>query len=257
MKGFRTSCSFSSPELFLSQGSPISCIPRRSGTSPATGISTRQCWRSCTAPSIGGASRPFVAAIPMTLGALVKPTGALGLPALWRPFQVGLPLIVLAMATLSYLPFAAAGTAVIGFLPRYLEEQGLTNGEGVFWLVLRLVPSRRRWRSGRLPRRGPDWPDRASEGRCPQTKEVRVCETLPRLPRDRQSLVDQRQGDFSASRFGLELGKQSVMRWCAHSIPFADVFLQRLPSPMAPDLWVAQAARALNSSGSGLSQRTA
>ena len=86
--------------------------------------------------AIGGASRPFVAAIPMTLGALVKPTGALGLPALWRPFQIGLPLFVLAMAALCYLPFAGAGTGVIGFLPRYLEEQGLTSGEGVFWLAL-------------------------------------------------------------------------------------------------------------------------
>jgi hypothetical protein len=40
------------------------------------------------------------------------------------------------MAALLYLPFAGAGTGVIGFLPRYLEEQGLTSGEGVFWLVL-------------------------------------------------------------------------------------------------------------------------
>ncbi len=86
--------------------------------------------------AIGGASRPFAAAIPMTLGALVKPTGALGLPALWRPVQVGLPLFVLAMAAALYLPFAAAGTGIIGFLPRYLEEQGLTSGEGVFWLAL-------------------------------------------------------------------------------------------------------------------------
>jgi hypothetical protein len=86
--------------------------------------------------AIGGASRPFVAAIPMTLGALVKPTGALGLPALWRPFQVGLPLFVLALAAPFYLPFAAAGTGVVGFLPRYLEEQGLTSGQGVFWLAL-------------------------------------------------------------------------------------------------------------------------
>jgi alpha-1,6-mannosyltransferase len=86
--------------------------------------------------AIGGANRPFVAAILMTLGALVKPAGALGLPALWRPFQVGLPLSVLAMAALCYLPFAGAGTGVIGFLPRYLEEQGLTSGEGVFWLAL-------------------------------------------------------------------------------------------------------------------------
>jgi len=85
---------------------------------------------------ICGAGRPFVAAIPMTLASLVKPTGSLGLPALWRPFQVALPLFVLAIAALSYLPFAWAGPGVIGFLPRYLKEQGLTSGEGVFWLAL-------------------------------------------------------------------------------------------------------------------------
>jgi alpha-1,6-mannosyltransferase len=86
--------------------------------------------------AIGGARRPFAAAIPMTLGALVKPTGALGLPALWRAYQVGLPLFVLTMAASLYLPFAAAGTGIVGFLPRYLDEQGLTSGEGVFWLAL-------------------------------------------------------------------------------------------------------------------------
>jgi hypothetical protein len=86
--------------------------------------------------AVGGAERPFVAAIPMTLGALVKPTGALGLPALWRPYQAGLPLFVVAMAAALYLPFAAARTGIVGFLPRYLEEQGLMSGEGVFWLAL-------------------------------------------------------------------------------------------------------------------------
>ena len=72
----------------------------------------------------------------MTLGALAKPTGALELPALWRPFQIVLALFVLGLAVLLYLPFAAAGTGVVGFLPRYLEEQGLSSGEGVFWLAL-------------------------------------------------------------------------------------------------------------------------
>jgi hypothetical protein len=53
-----------------------------------------------------------------------------------RRFQVALPLFVLALAALLYLPFAAAGTGVVGFLPRYLEEQGLSSGDGVFWLAL-------------------------------------------------------------------------------------------------------------------------
>ena len=36
----------------------------------------------------------------------------------------------------AHLPFATAGTGVVGFLPRYLEEQGLSSGAGVFWLAL-------------------------------------------------------------------------------------------------------------------------
>jgi hypothetical protein len=84
----------------------------------------------------GKSSRPYFTAVPMTLGALIKPTAAIGLPALWRPVEVALPLFVLALAALLYLPFAEAGTRVIGFLPRYLEEQGFTSGEGVFWLAL-------------------------------------------------------------------------------------------------------------------------
>ena len=69
----------------------------------------------------GEPNRPYRAATAMTLGALAKPTGALGLPALWRPFQIVLPLFVLGLAVLLYLPFAGAGTRVRRFpaaLPR-------------------------------------------------------------------------------------------------------------------------------------------
>ncbi len=83
----------------------------------------------------GGATRPIPAAMAMTLGALVKPTAALGLPALWRPVRVVLPLIVAAVAALCYLPFLGAGAGVFGFVPTYAHEQGLDTGEGVFWLA--------------------------------------------------------------------------------------------------------------------------
>ena len=43
---------------------------------------------------------------------------------------------MLALAALLYLPFAGAGLGIVGFLPRYLDEQGLTSGEGVFWLAV-------------------------------------------------------------------------------------------------------------------------
>ncbi len=85
----------------------------------------------------GGTARPTAAAAAMTLGALVKPTAALGLPALWRPWRVLLPLAVFGLAALCYLPFAlSAGAGVVGFLPSYAREQGLDTGGGVLPLAL-------------------------------------------------------------------------------------------------------------------------
>lgn len=85
----------------------------------------------------GGVRRPYRTAVAITLGTLVKPTAALALPALWRPWQVRMPLLVVAVAALCYLPFAlSAGTGVIGFLPSYAREQGLESGTGVFALAL-------------------------------------------------------------------------------------------------------------------------
>ncbi|UDL93102.1 glycosyltransferase 87 family protein [Lichenihabitans sp. PAMC28606] len=82
------------------------------------------------------AGRPALAALMLTLAALVKPTAALALPALWRPWQLFLPLAVLALAVCCYVPFLGAGSGILGFLPTYLHEQGLDTGQGVFWLAL-------------------------------------------------------------------------------------------------------------------------
>ncbi len=85
-------------------------------------------------------------ALALALGTLVKPLAALGLPALWRPFQVLLPLGVMATVMACYLPFASAGTGVLGFLPNYAHEQGLDNGEGILVLaVLKRIGLLRPW----------------------------------------------------------------------------------------------------------------
>ncbi len=86
---------------------------------------------------LDGVERPYRAAVAVTLGALVKPTAALALPALWRPWQVRLPMLVVTVAALCYLPFTlSAGTGVLGFLPSYAREQGLGSGTGIFALAL-------------------------------------------------------------------------------------------------------------------------
>lgn len=80
------------------------------------------------------ASRPYRAGALMALAALAKPYGALWLASVWKPFDLRLPVFVIVLAALCYLPFASAGTGIFGFLGIYLHEQGLDSGDG-FYLV--------------------------------------------------------------------------------------------------------------------------
>jgi alpha-1,6-mannosyltransferase len=77
--------------------------------------------------------RPLRAAAAITLGALAKPFAVLALPAIWRPWDWKLPLVVLAVASLCYAPYLSVGSGVLGFLTRgYLTEERFNTGE-VFW----------------------------------------------------------------------------------------------------------------------------
>ncbi|HET9299062.1 MAG TPA: glycosyltransferase 87 family protein, partial [Candidatus Polarisedimenticolaceae bacterium] len=55
-------------------------------------------------------------------------------PALWRPRDWRMPLAFLATVALGYLPYAGVGTAVLGFLPGYVREEGLLAGSPYFLL---------------------------------------------------------------------------------------------------------------------------
>jgi alpha-1,6-mannosyltransferase len=77
----------------------------------------------------------FLAAGLISLGALVKPTGALALPAIWRPMDLRMPALCAAIVVACYAPFLSAGAKVIGFLPNYVHEQGLDDGKGFFLLA--------------------------------------------------------------------------------------------------------------------------
>jgi hypothetical protein len=67
---------------------------------------------------------------------LTKYLPAVTLPAFWRPPDWRLPLAFAAAVVLLYLPYAAAGWQVLGFLPGYASEEGTQNGHGVFLLQL-------------------------------------------------------------------------------------------------------------------------
>jgi alpha-1,6-mannosyltransferase len=82
-------------------------------------------------------SRVLTAGALVTLGALIKPAALLALPVFWRPWNWRLPLVVIMTILFAYLPYLSVGTGVLGFLPGYLQEEGLTSGAGykLLWLV--------------------------------------------------------------------------------------------------------------------------
>jgi alpha-1,6-mannosyltransferase len=77
----------------------------------------------------------------LAAAALVKFFPAVIFPALYRRWDWKMPVAAAATVIVAYLPFIGAGSAVLGFLPGYLQEEGLQNGSGIFlWNILRSLP---------------------------------------------------------------------------------------------------------------------
>jgi hypothetical protein len=68
----------------------------------------------------------------LAAAALVKFFPAVLFPPLYRRWDWKMPLAAAATVVAAYLPFLGAGNAVLGFLPGYLEEEGLQSGAGFF-----------------------------------------------------------------------------------------------------------------------------
>ena len=76
----------------------------------------------------------------LAAAALVKFFPAVIFPALYRRWDWKMPAAAAATAVVAYLPFLGAGSAVFGFLPGYVSEEGLQNGSGFFlWNLLKIV----------------------------------------------------------------------------------------------------------------------
>jgi alpha-1,6-mannosyltransferase len=77
----------------------------------------------------------------IALGVLVKPYVAPALAPVWRPRDWKMPLVVIAIIALCYLPYLSAGWGVFGFLTKgYLTEEGVISGNDLWLLsVWRLV----------------------------------------------------------------------------------------------------------------------
>jgi len=85
--------------------------------------------------------RAMAGAALIALGVLVKPYIAPALAPVWRPWNWKMPLVVIAVIALSYIPYLSAGWGVLGFLTKgYLSEEGIISGDDLWILsIWRLV----------------------------------------------------------------------------------------------------------------------
>jgi alpha-1,6-mannosyltransferase len=85
--------------------------------------------------------RAMRGAVLIALGMLVKPYVAPALAPVWRPRDWKMPLVVIAIVALCYLPYLSVGWGVFGFLTKgYLAEEGVISGNDLWLLsVWRLV----------------------------------------------------------------------------------------------------------------------
>jgi hypothetical protein len=85
---------------------------------------------------------PLLAGVALGAGALVKYFPIAAGPALYKRWDWRLPAAFLTTTAVLYLPYLGAGPKVLGFLGRYVSEEGLDRGAGIFpWrLIDSIVP---------------------------------------------------------------------------------------------------------------------
>jgi alpha-1,6-mannosyltransferase len=91
-------------------------------------------WIALTGRAIRGA-------VLIAFAVLVKPIAAPSLAGIWRPWDLKMPLVVIAAVALCYLPYLSVGWGALGFLTKgYLTEEGISAGNDLWLLSLwRLV----------------------------------------------------------------------------------------------------------------------
>jgi alpha-1,6-mannosyltransferase len=82
----------------------------------------------------------WLTGVAVAAAGLVKFFPAVIFPALYRRWDWKMPAAAAAFVLVAYLPVIGVGKAVLGFLPGYVNEEGLGNGSGFFlWDVLKSV----------------------------------------------------------------------------------------------------------------------
>src|SRR5262249_50015118 len=80
---------------------------------------------------------PILAGVALGAGVVVKYSPVVTGPALYRRWDGRLPAAFIATTAVLYLPYIGAGSKVLGFLGKYVSEEGLDKGSGVFlWQLL-------------------------------------------------------------------------------------------------------------------------
>lgn len=77
---------------------------------------------------------PLIAGTLLGGAALVKFFPAVIAPAVYRKWDWRLPLALIVVVVALYAPYLGVGTHVLGFLPAYVQEEGLAEGSGFFLL---------------------------------------------------------------------------------------------------------------------------
>lgn len=90
---------------------------------------------------VGLTGKVLRGAVLIAFSALVKPYVAPVLAGIWRPWDLKMPLVVIGVAVLCYLPYLSVGWGVFGYLTKgYLTEEGISAGYELWPLALwRLV----------------------------------------------------------------------------------------------------------------------
>lgn len=85
-------------------------------------------------------NRPGLTGLSLACATLTKLYPAVIFPALYRRWDWKMPAAFGAAVVLAYLPFASVGRRVLGFLPAYVEEEGLISGERFYpWKLIHNV----------------------------------------------------------------------------------------------------------------------
>jgi alpha-1,6-mannosyltransferase len=79
--------------------------------------------------------RPFLSGMLLAAGTAAKYVPAVIGPALYRRWDWRMPAGFALALLLLYLPYLGVGRGILGFLPGYVEEEGIADS-GIFWIAL-------------------------------------------------------------------------------------------------------------------------